>query len=66
MLYMGHLIRNKEFIIIIIIKSISLIIDLKHNIFGLFLIFNSKLFHNETVDGIKDVIDILSLLLGVA
>jgi hypothetical protein len=43
----------------------SLILDLKHDIVGLFLTFKSKLFHNETVDGIKDVIDILSLLLGV-
>jgi hypothetical protein len=33
----------------------SLILDLKHDIFGLFLTFRSKLFHNETVDGIKDV-----------
>jgi hypothetical protein len=32
-----------------------LILDLKHDIFGLFLTFRSKLFHNETVDGIKDV-----------
>jgi hypothetical protein len=39
--------------------------DLKHDIFGLILTFRSKLFHNETVDGIKDVKDILSLLLGV-
>jgi hypothetical protein len=38
---------------------------LRHDIFGLFLTFRSKLFHNETVDGIKDVKDILSLLLGV-
>jgi hypothetical protein len=36
-----------------------------HDIFGIFLIFRSKLFHNETVDGIKGVIEILSLLLGV-
>ena len=43
----------------------SLILDLKHDIFGLFLTFRSKLFHNETVDGIKNVKDILSLLLGV-
>ena len=43
----------------------SLILDLKHDIFGLFLTFKSKLFHNETVNGIKDVIDILNLLLGV-
>ena len=42
-----------------------LILDLKHDIFGLFLIFKSQLFHNETVDGIQDTIDILSLLLGV-
>jgi hypothetical protein len=41
------------------------VLDLKHDIFGLFLTFRSKLFHNETVDGIKDVKDILSLLLGV-
>ena len=34
-------------------------------IYGLFLIFDSRLFHNETMDGIKDVTDILSLLLGV-
>jgi hypothetical protein len=34
-------------------------------IYGLFLIFDSRLFHNEAMDGIKDVIDILSLLLGV-
>jgi hypothetical protein len=32
----------------------------------IFIIFKSKLFHNETVDGIEDVKDILSLLLGVA
>jgi hypothetical protein len=37
----------------------------KLDIFGLFLTFRSKLFHNETVYGIKDVKDILSLLLGV-
>jgi vacuolar-type H+-ATPase subunit I/STV1 len=43
----------------------SLILGLKHDIFGLFLIFKSQLFHNETVDGIQDTIDILSLLLGV-
>jgi hypothetical protein len=47
------------------ISVFSLILDLKHDIFGLFLTFRSKLFHNETVDGIKDVKDILSLLLGV-
>jgi hypothetical protein len=40
--------------------------NLRHDIFGLFLTFKSKLFHNETVDGMKDVKDILSLLLGVA
>jgi hypothetical protein len=44
----------------------SLIPDLKHDIFELFLTVKSKLFHPETVDGIKDVIDILSLLLTVA
>ena len=31
----------------------------------IFLTFRSKLFHNETVDGIKDVKYILSLLLSV-
>jgi hypothetical protein len=41
-----------------------IILYLIHDIFGLFLIFRSKLFLNETVGGMKDVIDILSLLLG--
>jgi len=48
-----------------VLLVLSLILDLNNYIFGLFLIFKSKLFHNETEDGIKDVLDILSLLLGV-
>ena len=38
-------------------------LELNHDIFELFLIFKSELFYNETVDGIKDAIDILRLLL---
>ena len=38
----------------------------KHDIFRLFLIFKSKVFHDETVDGIKNVVEIImSLLFGV-
>jgi hypothetical protein len=38
----------------------------KHDIFRLFIIFKSKFVHDETVDGIKNVVDIMSLLYGVA
>ena len=31
----------------------------------LFIIFKSNFFHDETVDGIKNVLDIMSLLYGV-
>ena len=53
-------------IILLDLTVCLLILDLKHAICGLFLTFKSKLFHNKTVDCTKDVIDILSLLLGVA
>jgi hypothetical protein len=37
----------------------------KHDIFRLFIIFKSKFFHVEIVDGINDVVDIMSLPYGV-
>ena len=37
-----------------------------HDIFRLFIILKSTYFHDETVDGIKNVVDIMSLLFGVA
>jgi hypothetical protein len=55
--------RDTDFGDLIVFSLI--ILYLIHDIFGLFLIFRSKLFHSEIVDGINDVIDILSLLLGV-
>jgi hypothetical protein len=38
----------------------------KHDIFRLFIIFKSTFFNDETVDVINNVIDINSLLYGVA
>ena len=38
----------------------------KHDIFRLFIIFKSNFFHDQTVVGIKNVVDIMSLLFGVA
>jgi hypothetical protein len=36
----------------------------KHDIFRLFIIFKSTFVHDETVDGITNVVDINSLLYG--
>jgi hypothetical protein len=38
----------------------------KHDIFRLLIIFKSKCFNDKIVDGIKNVVDIRSLLYGVA
>jgi hypothetical protein len=38
----------------------------KHDIFTVFIILKSTCFHDETVDGMHNVIDIMSLLYGVA
>ena len=38
----------------------------KHDISRLFIIFKSKFVHDETVNGITNVVDIMSLLYDVA
>jgi hypothetical protein len=38
----------------------------KHDIFRLFIIFKSTFFHDETMDGISNVVDIMTLPYGVA